>query len=82
MLVCFLFGVLIQFQCLSISAVVCHFGFFQGGLTAVHSAAECGVKEVLKFLVEKGASVNAETDVSMNGKGRIELSIISAQSKL
>ena len=32
--------------------------------------------------MEKGASVNAETDVSMNGKGRIELSIISVQSKV
>ena len=38
----------------------------------MHCAAEYGVQEILKFLVEKGASVNAETDVSMNGKVKKE----------
>ena len=77
-----MFDILIQFKSVSISAVACHFGFNQNGSTALHYAAKDGEKEVLKFLVEKGASINAETYVSMNGKGRIELSIISAQSKL
>ena len=76
----FVFGVMIELYCISISAVVCCFDFLQTGSTAVHCAAKYGVKEVLKFLVEKVASVNAETNVSMNGKGRFELSIISMQS--
>ena len=42
---------------------------------AVHYAAKHGFQEVLKFLVEKGGSVNAQNSVSMNGKERTELSI-------
>ena len=70
-----MFGVLIQLQCISISPAVCRSGFFQSGATAVHYAAKHGFQEVLKFLVEKGGSVNAQNSVSMNGKERTELSI-------
>ena len=65
-----MFDVVIKFQCMSVSAVVCHFGFLQSGATAVHYAALGNAKEVLTYLVEKGASVNVRTNVSMNGKDR------------
>ena len=70
MLGVFQFAVLTQFESVSASAVVCHFGIFQRGSTAVHYAAKDGVKEVLAYLVEKGASLNAQTNVSMNSKER------------
>ena len=63
-----MFGVLIHLQCISISAVVCRSGFFQSGATAVHYAAKHGFQEVLKFLVEKGGTVNAQTKVSITEK--------------
>ena len=77
----FVFGVMIELYCISISAVVCCFDFLQTGSTAVHCAAKYGIKDVLKFLLEKFASVNAETNVSMNGKGRIEVKITGVPSK-
>ena len=57
---------LIQFQYISISGVVCCFGFFQSGSTALHYKNKCGFQEVLKFLVENDASVNAQTNVHKN----------------
>ena len=49
-----------------ISEVVHLFYFFQDGSTALHWAAKCSVKDSLEFLIEKGANVNIQDDVSTN----------------
>ena len=65
-----MFGVLIKFFCVSISEVVCLSDWFQDGKTALHDAAGQGEKMVVKFLMENGASVNAQDNVSINGEGK------------